>query len=121
MTIMPRTGKRHFIITVNNGREDKSALISFQMPGRHFKRFRVADLLTGSHRDYVFQKNQAFFTAELPRKMRRSSGAAFILCSQEFGPILSVELDCLAEQMAAAFRDAPTPCMWDLGHELACM
>jgi hypothetical protein len=67
-TALFRRGKSHYVVAVNNGREDKSVSISFSIPGRKFKRFRVANLFDHSIRDYVTQKHQASFSSEIPRK-----------------------------------------------------
>lgn len=58
----------YYIVAVNNGREDKSVTISFQVPGKKFKRFKVNDLLKESTDVYPHQRPGAVFTAEIPRK-----------------------------------------------------
>ena len=61
-------GKQYYIVAVNNGREDKSVTVSFVIPGKKFKRFRVTNLFDHQKQDYMFQHAKASFSAEISRK-----------------------------------------------------
>ncbi len=67
-TALFNRGSRYYVVAVNNGREDKSATISFVVPGKKLKRFRVTNLLNGSSQVHVYQHQRASFNAEIPRK-----------------------------------------------------
>ena len=67
-TALFKKGTQYYIVAVNNGREDKSATISFVLSGRKFKRFRVTDLFKEQTETYLRHRSQTSFTAEIPRK-----------------------------------------------------
>ncbi len=67
-TALFKRGNKYYIIAVNNGREDKSAAISFVLPGKKLKRFRVTDLFKETTEILLYQRSHASFTAEIPRK-----------------------------------------------------
>ncbi|MBI4395390.1 MAG: hypothetical protein HY583_04230, partial [Candidatus Omnitrophica bacterium] len=56
-----------YVVAVNNGREDKSAAVSFVIPGRKFKRFRLTNLFDGTQEAHVYHGHGSF-SAEIPRK-----------------------------------------------------
>jgi hypothetical protein len=63
-----KRGKRFFMIAVNNGDEDKSATISFDLPGAKRQKFRIKDVLSGSREECLHQRNKTFFSTDIPRK-----------------------------------------------------
>ena len=67
-TALFKRGNLYYAVAVNNGREDKSVSISFSIPGKKFKRFRVTSLFDDTTRDYVFHKHPASFSSEIRRK-----------------------------------------------------
>lgn len=67
-TALFKRGSRYYIVAVNNGREDKSATISFVLAGKKFKRFRVTDLFKEASETYLRQRLHTSFVAEIPRK-----------------------------------------------------
>ncbi len=66
-TAIFKKGNKYYIIAVNNGREDKSATVSFDL-GKKFKRFRITDLFKESTEIYLRHRAIASFTSEIPRK-----------------------------------------------------
>ncbi|MBI4394679.1 MAG: beta-galactosidase, partial [Candidatus Omnitrophica bacterium] len=53
-TALFNRGKLYYVVAVNNGREDKSAAVSFVIPGRKFKRFRLTNLFDGTQEAHVY-------------------------------------------------------------------
>ena len=58
----------YYLVAVNNGREDKSATVSFEVPGKKLKRFRLTNLFDGSSQMCTAQNQKGSYTVELPRK-----------------------------------------------------
>ncbi len=67
-SLFKRGAAQYYIVVVNNGREDKSATISFVLTGKKFKRFRVTDLFKDTTETYLRNRSHASFVAEIPRK-----------------------------------------------------
>jgi beta-galactosidase len=62
-------GKTYFIVAVNNGREDKNAVVNFILPDRKFKNFSVLDILAKKQsKQHTHHRGKALLTIELPRK-----------------------------------------------------
>ena len=67
-TALFHSKQQYYLVAVNNGREDKSVTISFALPGRKLKRFRVTSLFDGSAETLSVPHGQAVFSPEIPRK-----------------------------------------------------
>ncbi|MBI3999421.1 MAG: beta-galactosidase [Candidatus Omnitrophica bacterium] len=66
-TALFNRGKLYYIVAVNNGREDKSVTVSFVIPGKRFKRFRVTNLFDGASDVHTYY-GHGTFSAEISRK-----------------------------------------------------
>ncbi|OGW79459.1 MAG: hypothetical protein A3G33_00290 [Omnitrophica bacterium RIFCSPLOWO2_12_FULL_44_17] len=67
-TAIFNSGRKYYVVAVNNGREDKSAIIHFNIPNKVFEHFRVRNLLTNTSHRYPLHQHKASFSVDLSAK-----------------------------------------------------
>ncbi len=66
-TSLFRKGKRFYLIAVNNGKEDKSAVVELGLPNGRVRRVKATDLQTHEEKEYVCHQGVSV-NVDIPRK-----------------------------------------------------